>query len=119
MSDAAGERTYDLSTKEVEDFFDMAASSRLKSDHFLIDHYTGTAPQAKSTVNKLCELLAMAAGFQEYLEKTFKSYKQGLYPESAVWRIKTTHATAIVQMIFSITEIKMELADRGLSIEEH
>lgn len=108
---------HDMTVGEVNSFFAIARAAAAKADFLLYLHYNGIHNLGLSTVQRVCEFYALGREFENYLENVFKRIDD--VPETAVFKINAAHATTIVQMIYSIVEVKYEITKDGVNLEDH
>jgi len=108
---------HDMTASDVRSFFTIARSAAEKADFLLDVHYNNICRMGTEAIQKVCELHALGRGFESYLEKVFRRINE--VPDTSVFRINSSHATTIMKMIFSITEVKFEVMKNGINLEDH
>jgi hypothetical protein len=108
---------HDMSAEDVRSFFAIGRATVEKADFLLYLHYNGIHNLGLTTVQKVCEFHALGSGFENYLENVFKRIDD--VPENTVFKINAAHASTIVQMIYSIVEVKYEITKSGVNLEDH
>jgi|ETNvirnome_6_100_1030635.scaffolds.fasta_scaffold00467_8 hypothetical protein len=116
-SEAPPPGDHDMPVGDVKSFFAIAQSAIEKTDFLLDLHYNNICRMGTETIQKVCELHAIGRGFETYLGEVFRRVND--VPDTAVFRITSSHTTTIVQMTFSITEAKFEVTKSGVNLEDH
>lgn len=107
----------DLKVAEVKEFFKIASQSRAKADSLLEMHYTREKVVGPETLQCLCELFAMSAAFESYLEKNFAQIHE--VPDTALFRATAKHVLSIVRMTVAISDLNYELTKSNISVKLH